>query len=1148
MPKRPVDDSAWELHENTIRQLYVTERKPLKAVMDIMENEHSFKKSKYQYECIFKKWQMTKKAKSSDWEFVAMRLHNRKSLGKASKVIINDQLVPGKTVEREVRRSDFDYRKAFRPDEVPKLLSDQPKTPPHIRISTPSVASSPTAQAMLLLSPGTVDDSLWDPILFRRELIYQWSEQTPWNAFVNLFSTNSHLKWPKLSFPRSVTSGDRTSLDIRRSIQNHNQERSSEICLSFPPKRSEVPDIRTDPILDISKKSDQLEFLKLAVKLISEQNCPDELEEAILDLLGDNRGRAMLQRLMKQKLVTTDAFAEKLLKPTIRRGDISLLECLIDNGVCIVSTPWASTALQFAMSYENEGMAKLLIQRGANTTGPFMSGSPQILLSCSRCKSLLDLAVNCNMIDIVKTIVPLGIAVPETLTVSAHTIEHAIFHKDLRCFQHLLRSNAALIKTIISTNGDLMCQAARRGNIQALEILWKYDTEINCIVRNPFRIDEKDEHSTTPIAVASANLNYEFAKRLIAKGAIASGRGFSDITIPPLHAMLMHTDPEQAEEENAVKIIHLLVNHGTNVNKCWRGIFPIQLATKRWTSNIVKVLLEAGAKVNCHTPQKRSYRFDFNDKVISPSRPALMNALARGDLETTTMLMRAGADLSLGDPLRSAFVGKNHELVQMVLKVAPNHGKTPGCVAACLSSYGSKLTEEYVRRGIFDATDLDDPKTICEIVREGSSKLVEICCRDAKVSAIFGAIGLATAAVLRDPFMIEQFLDAGFKPYTQFPQILEDFLGSEFLLLSTEHADALSIFINHQTRYQGEEQTEKKQASATTCLRLLLQTYQGTLEDAYEEQIRKISWARHFNHTECLFLKCNILLPMTPILREFGAIIDLSKALQFALLFQKVAISHWLIENGAPVDSQAYIFISGKFLWSVDTPLQYAAAQNLMPLAESILKLGANVNSKPAKVRGATALQYACINNSFEMVSMLIEAGADVNALPAPIEGRTALEGAAERGCLDMVIFLLQAGADIRNDKLYRRTIYLACSEGHWVIAKTIEEFRKETYPEENFESMERILSSMTKEDVNYWCHKAKKLEKECDSMDSWSNLNDYTEEDWYGEDSGEEDSKEGDWEEEYSVEHGWQDAMTAGFAWENFPFFGEDYLPDLFM
>jgi ankyrin repeat protein len=126
------------------------------------------------------------------------------------------------------------------------------------------------------------------------------------------------------------------------------------------------------------------------------------------------------------------------------------------------------------------------------------------------------------------------------------------------------------------------------------------------------------------------------------------------------------------------------------------------------------------------------------------------------------------------------------------------------------------------------------------------------------------------------------------------------------------------------------------------------------------------------------------------------------------------------------------------------TALQAAVERGSIPIIKLLLERGADCNGLPAESNGGTALQLAAIGGRISVVLLLLRAGAEINAAPSMIGGRTALEGAAEHGRLDVVSLLLENDTDKDGiEARFQRAAKLASANGHLVIARILEEYKK---------------------------------------------------------------------------------------------------------
>jgi ankyrin repeat protein len=95
----------------------------------------------------------------------------------------------------------------------------------------------------------------------------------------------------------------------------------------------------------------------------------------------------------------------------------------------------------------------------------------------------------------------------------------------------------------------------------------------------------------------------------------------------------------------------------------------------------------------------------------------------------------------------------------------------------------------------------------------------------------------------------------------------------------------------------------------------------------------------------------------------------------------------YLLEGGAPVDSAP--------CYSVGTPLQLAAIQGLVGIAELLIEHGADVNHLPAKGEGLTAFEVATEWSNVDMMSLLVSRNLNFD-LVVDEEGHTQYERAMD--------------------------------------------------------------------------------------------------------------------------------------------------------
>ena len=119
------------------------------------------------------------------------------------------------------------------------------------------------------------------------------------------------------------------------------------------------------------------------------------------------------------------------------------------------------------------------------------------------------------------------------------------------------------------------------------------------------------------------------------------------------------------------------------------------------------------------------------------------------------------------------------------------------------------------------------------------------------------------------------------------------------------------------------------------------------------------------------------------------------------------------------------------------TPLDKAASQGQLVVAQFLLANGADVDAKNPKDRERTPLHYATDAGHRAMVEMLLNKGAKIGA--ADTGGATALHLACERGFKNLVELLLDRGADINARTRSNATpLHFAAANGFRSIAEVL--------------------------------------------------------------------------------------------------------------
>ena len=192
----------------------------------------------------------------------------------------------------------------------------------------------------------------------------------------------------------------------------------------LPPISKPTQDINVKAILDLRTRRSQVEFLKLAISLMSNCLASLELMEALVELCRDARNRILLQNMLKQKLPTIDAFGEKLLPYAAHIADLPLVASLIEAGVYVdseASVPnfyervevlklntskifFPQPALAYAIESGNERLVEYLLCNGSSALVQTESSGTDTDPYHSSYNWLLELAVAKGNLTIVNAI------------------------------------------------------------------------------------------------------------------------------------------------------------------------------------------------------------------------------------------------------------------------------------------------------------------------------------------------------------------------------------------------------------------------------------------------------------------------------------------------------------------------------------------------------------------------------------------------------------------------------------------------------------------------------------------------------------------------------------------------------------------------
>jgi ankyrin repeat protein len=745
----------------------------------------------------------------------------------------------------------------------------------------------------------------------------------------------------------------------------------------LPPKKGPL-DINVEATTDLSTKSTQLEFLKLAAHLISNNFDVKRVSLVIVELAQDKRNRALFRSLLDQKLLVADAMAEKLLIPAVQGKNMPLIKLLLEAG-CDINiemrrvTEATNTALQCAVKQSSGDLVTFLLDNGANgnrhkQVDVYHQGHELYF------NSLLDVAVFHGspsiVMELLKSRPRFQHGNPE---ITIETLRIATVRDNIDMFLFLMEQDPDLDELIHSQPWILLEAAALQGNDSLFSYLEQCGLDIN-------QTDELGMGS--PLAATSASGNMTLLRHLRERNASLSSvmvgfspnlvlslqKGFSFMYyrgLAALHAAICNQDEE---------IVQFLLSEGANVNQCCYAqnhyqnfpVFPIQLATYYRNTVFVKMLLAAGADPDATVGPTRAIDSEIAFKRVT-GRVALQISLELGDELIFYELLQHGAKMPTNlthadgwDPLISVMHGGNQNLVRRIFQDFEVTDQTiHKWLTECILHCGSSLAKEIL--GMLELSPVQ-PKYIYRLdviytaVKRGDAHLVQTLLENAKVRmgrlpAHYGATGFVAAIENGHSEMTPLFLSVGIKTYDV------DTNHPRFRIWNSALPAAL-------------RQTTRKPIIPPEQLKLLIKACDEPIMGSPEHDPWRLS----------LFFAC-------------------SSAIQHCPEYLSMLLAKGVDVNWTPPGEYTYAtLLQQAMAWYNANELK-----NHPTSFELLLRYGADIHAPASCDRGATVLQYAAMRGNFEIVNKSLKAGANINESCGMYHGRTAIEGAAEHGRLNMV-------------------------------------------------------------------------------------------------------------------------------------------------
>ncbi|KAH8587388.1 ankyrin repeat-containing domain protein [Bisporella sp. PMI_857] len=1072
---RAASNALWESHKCTIQDLYIHQDKPLLYVIEYMSREHGFKKTKAQYENVFKKWEFRKNIPEREWKTIAYRIKKRTTEDKQSSIKVGSYNLKASRVQRALYRHNHpqicDPSRA-----VSEGHSRQDETPPE-RCSV-VVYTPPTNACSLNLA------------------------SLPWACF--LLSVSNYVRsappeetarWLDITLATAhyQTQTIAISMDLHRLI--------TRTYTWMPNIPSVLPTIDLPHNLALEKQDRRLELLKMAVYLLSNNLDRADIEDTegakdnetigsiMVQLCRSQDNLSFLKRLLASNQDTIQAMAEKLLVCAVNANDQLLAEILLNAG----ANPNGKFSgfqypLAIAILRKNEKLVALLVQRGANVDATSFFGGGKILVNRLFKKflgysgSMLHLAIDADQPEILRILLdsnardygnnpfcPLAtavllenIAAVDLLLQYNHEKYWRFLHG--RCYEYGGQGNY---------NYTCLEVAASTGNLQLVKLLFRKGESfdnllfiglykclpaalwsgsrrlVNYIISKGGSVVDESTDGRSCLAMACESGNMEMVKFLIALRANPNQHSAAELRNE------LPTPIQIAAYHGNSSIVQLLIDHGANTNGP-RFVKPCSWPFRKQLVSTLQAVLLSGDLTTAEI-LIRAGAYKAEDDVVDIYKPypwtALQIACSQGWRDIVELFISKGADIN--EPAKNSKHGAtaltvaissgNTNLVLYLLKSGVNVNSpskdhpapSPLQVAAEYARFD--ITKRLIQLG----ADIDDSGALWAAVKRNDSRCVAylISCnlsllalRRNKINtemSDYGRAALAQAAANGNRKMVQILLDAG---------------------IDVMHAPT--------QRFSSFATPHRRRKKAPTCHAISMAAQNAD----YDLIVRLLKYgapvevpSHNCSGSESVINYLPLYEPealrIIDLLTHHGAKLE-SSILQEAISCRSLDVIYHLLSVGVDINAPAAGH-RGR------TALQAACEENLEDVLKLLLKKDADVNAPAALHTGATVLQIAVINGNFKILQMLLDAGAELYAQRGKVDGRTAIEGAAESGRLDIVHLLLDQAADIDGGYFEHqlcRAARMAQTEGHFVITKLIRRYQERRFGTSQCQGHERYL------------------------------------------------------------------------------------------
>lgn len=748
----------------------------------------------------------------------------------------------------------------------------------------------------------------------------------------------------------------------------------------------------------MNSRMTQLQFLQLAVALLSNNRTDGAIEHIVADLCLLPRNMVFIRRFLAQSLYSTRCFADQLLLPAVERQQVPLIRALLKAGANPLAIRWRKdyklsqvmltahitlstdrsgkiggafrqntedSALSLGVQLRNETVIRELIGSLGNAT-PYKRKKALKHVADSQFGFELAMlkAVDCNSTSVLRLVLESEYVktelMPVVTTMMPKVLEYAVATSRLESMNILLACLGTIITVDQKALDMALSSAAGRGHVALVERLIDLGAHVN-----PSSGGERMNDGEIPLCLAIGASHTEMTQLLLDKGA----------------------DPNLSS-------IH-----------CAK---PLQIAAQIDSLELCKILLESGADPNSPAT------LDTYD--VSANRSALKWALLHSAKDLFFLLVRHGANVK--EPMAAhdthsvlmlALMSEHTDIVEFLLKhdVWPAKDPRDRSFQACVHFYDLELVQRFVHHGV----ELNDTGALCAAISREKCDIVEylvgrIMHTFGHLPPGYGAAGLTIATVLAEPRLVQLFLRHGTKPFetvlSDIHQIAKhdsDWRGERKYLQKGTCALVAAASMRRRVQQSRE--------SSPDCLDLLLEHCRKHTYDRIEQS--DLQKALDF----ALYCTSDDEGPRTAalLIREgancFAEVatvaIQKSPLAAAAEDTQSHGLLKYYLEDG--VEDVTKI---GQKQRSLDNALiACVTTANSQDVAQLLLQKGANVNFSHCE-----ALRYAIKRNKLPLVKLLLRAEPDLSDISESLYLETYMQHAVLTGSAELVKLLLNAGAD----------------------------------------------------------------------------------------------------------------------------------------